>query len=982
MSSFALCSNDLERLFGELVEDVSRHADKKELLAFRCIVPSASVKMWLKVALCERGLNPLAAEILVLDEAFSRKIPSRGALLPLLISFLETSQKEERGQAFFKALGEEGFLSKERIFSFAKKYLIHFAQVAFFDEAEWFKKKGLESFGEAFSKILQKPKIQALQAPTFLFGFSSLHAGALTILLRTFNVKRLYLLSPSMLFWGDQCSDNEIRSLLKKSNSRTFEEAFMPYLLDRQKFLANSGRIGREFLNLLEDLDLPVKASYSIPELFFSESPYCDLLPNDGVEKKQGEPTLLDYLKADLLLLVGTREKPQEVKKDDSIEIHAAYTPVREVEALKEALSRYFGNISLKPASILVLATDLQQYRAAFEEVFGGKEKLYQIWGDSSVSSMLRLVFGFLFSQGGKKDVLKLVRHEEFLKSFGFALEDKEELIGFLERSGFSSWRESTRRRYLEKRGIPSTQHPQTFEQMYNQEVQMLFQEESLIKQPFLSFFAKIHAWLLRVEEASPLPLHEDELQPMRVWHELLKRLFEPFMQEDGSFYSVEKALLRLSGYAQEAHLPFSEAESLFFAEVEKGLLTQGGINAPIIVGKLGSFQPFPAEVVAILGAEEGSLPHEEENPLEYLEKLPPRLYPSSKLFEQYAFIEAILSAKRLFIGYQSYAFELREEVPYSPIVADLVAHLDTNLLIGGEKPSKTLFFKHSLYRKKASFNSQLCEEPIYGDKKATASVDFSEIQKAAKNPLSRYFSAQFGAIDEWEDETSIFIKNYEVKMHLEEAMLGKRTFSKREHALALQTYKEAHQEADKALKEMGIETLFCINVECVPTVKEKMYSGETLLLPCLECNGFKVQGNWKGLTRQGELLFSDTWTYELFQKWPEYIFRAYLAKKEDVLFEQAVIAVKERKIYQLPVKEPERVFASWVEFSQACYKHPFPFSQDIVKLLLKKPTVEELVVKMEKNGKIPLEKIAEYKSMWEEWACRLFSDLLLREEA
>jgi hypothetical protein len=978
------------------VKDISTHAESK-LLSFRCIVPSASLKAWLSLMLVKEGVAPLASEILVLEEALLLNGPSRRALLPHLLSFLEASQKTELGLAFLRELGEAPPLSPEKLYRCGKKHLIHFARKALLDDEAWFKKKGFESIGEAFLQIAKKTEKKERPTPTFLFGFSSLHGGALTNLLSAFNVKRLYILSPSMLFWGDQCSDTEIRSLLKKNPSEAFGEALLPYIKDRQKFLANSGLIGREFLNLLEDLDLPVEQAYRVQESLCAKAPYNDLMPKDGVEKKRDEPSLLDHVKTDLLLLVGKRESLQAIKQDNTIEIHAAYTPVGEVEALRKSLCAFFGDRPLMPASVIVLATDLQKYLAAFEEVFGGTTTLTSVWGNAlerSRRSFLHLVFDFLLSQGGKEDFLQMVRHPQFCKSFDVPKCEKDELIRFIERSGIVSWSQAARKRYLEERSISPSTSVKTFQDMYRHEVEKFFNEEAALNPGqqfpplrFLSFFAKVDAWVQTLEDILPLPLRKDAMLPIATWVKLLRALLEPFFEEDGSFYAIEKVLFSLENFAQDAIIPFHELISLFLAEAAFSSAASLKINAPIILAEFGSFQPFPAEVVAILGAEEGSLPKEEDNALAYLEKLPPRLYPSSKLFDRYAFIEALLSAKKLFIGYQSYAFELREKVPYSPVVADLVAHLDSNFLINGEKPSQSICFKHSLSRKNGIAQCTTVYDPIFGTKKQTQHVDFSEIQKAAKNPLQRYIQDQFGAVDEWEENTSIFIKNFEVKMHLEEALLGKKIFSKRDHALALKTYEEMQHETLDVLKEMGFDSISPIHVEASPTVLFPVQSGGAFVIPSIECNGYKVQGAWKGLTSQGLLLFSETWSYELFQKWPEYVFRAFLTKTHGIPFEQVIIAIKDRKVLPMAIKDPEILFASWVEFSCLACHSPFPFSRDIVKLLLKKPALEELVAKLEgeKNGiteRMNALDIESYKGMWEEWAERLFAELLVREES
>src|SRR5690606_37849443 len=109
-------------------------------------------------------------------------------------------------------------------------------------------------------------------------------------------------------------------------------------------------------------LDLPVAELYEAPEAICSCTPYNDYVQGEGLAITSHAPKLIDFVKADLLFLVGARDAPQELSKDDSIEIHAAVTPLREVEALQEYLWMVYGEKVLQPCSVIVLVTDAKRY--------------------------------------------------------------------------------------------------------------------------------------------------------------------------------------------------------------------------------------------------------------------------------------------------------------------------------------------------------------------------------------------------------------------------------------------------------------------------------------------------------------------------------------------------------------------------------------------------------------------------------------------
>ena len=695
-------------------------------------------------------------------------------------------------------------------------------------------------------------------------------------------------------------------------------------------------------------------------------------------------PTLLDYVKVDLLFLVGARAIREKVPLDTSIEIHAAYTPLREVEAFRNALQRYYDDRPLEPASVIVLVTDMKKYRAAFEEVFGAPRLYQTLEGQelSDESSLLTLLVNFISSQGGSEQLLSLMRHEGFLRGFNVCKEEQEDISSFIEKHTFSSINKSVRKRYLEQRGIASQCEAKTLIGVYVTEIEKFFCGDLLVsKASLLSFFAALQAWLVRVEKVIDFPIDTQKIQPLSTWIRLLRVLFEPFLKDNGYFQRIEKALDAIERNDQRAFFPFYEVISLFFSELKESAQASMTLRAPILLGEFGSFQPFPVHVIAILGAEEGALPKEEENPLKYLEKLPPTLYPSSKLYERYAFIEALLSAQKLFLGYQSFAFELQEKVPPSPLIVDLLAHLDSNYEVDGKNPSEKVVWNHSLYRMNVKRGPLHASEPIFCHKKVPAFLDISDIQKTAKNPLSRYIKAQFGAFREWEENESLFIKPYEIKMHLEKSFLGKEVFSMREHSLALRSYEEAHVKMQKVLCELGFKDLTLLDIEFSPVVHQVRCEKNVIVAPELQCQCMKVRGPWKGVVKEGVFLFSETWRVELFQKWFECALRMHVSKLHELNLSSSLIIAKEKRIEALCIRDPESLLNSWVAFSEIACRMPFPFSYDITKALLKGASIDVLETKLEEE-KVVRDKIADYKSEWEKWAHRLYGELLLSEEA
>ena len=702
----AVFSNDLRQLLEVLVEDI-KISSTPSLLTASIVVPDGAIRAWLSHELSKKGVSLLRVEILLLEEALEH--PASGTqrltrfhLIPLLMSFLASPDGA--------CLPLEGVSAQAHM---ARRLRLPFALRAFLGEKGWFsKEKDAELLWqkfEAWCPLTLPGKGQPYSSsgvPLFLFGFSSLNHCLLNQLLGSPSLQCLYLLSPCMLFWGDQSSDHEMRFLLSCTSnaSRLPTEQF---LNDRHRLLANCGQIGREFMLLVEETQLQTRSMYVLPQALV-KPPYTDYLATGHIVRDNGPPTLLDHLKADLLLLVGKREAPEPLLRDRSIEIHGAPTPLREVEALLERLG---GFASLPPASVIVLVTDMSRYQAAIEQALG-RTIPYQIWGKTEKQSIItafRMVLNLLQSKGTVPDWLQLLRHPVFHVALQMTKDEAEALIQWLSdrpiRWGVS---QTQKKRYLASRAItPSTLNSTSFEQEREALLDSLVStcsednvDVSLLK-PVGNFFEFLGA----IERWWQLPVQGSAFASMDSLATLFDTVLERLVQGSTGGFDEEALKVASAAFAQisldtgSPVLLISEGIRLFYHLVDTHLSRHLlHLSKPVIVAEFGSFQPFPAQLIAVLGAHEGALPqHSEEQLLDRLDRMVPKIPASNTFFDRYAFLEAILQAENLFVTYQSYAFEVREQMPYSPVVADLFAHLDANYLIDSALPSSSLLFSHPL---------------------------------------------------------------------------------------------------------------------------------------------------------------------------------------------------------------------------------------------------------------------------------------------
>ena len=148
----------------------------------------------------------------------------------------------------------------------------------------------------------------------------------------------LFLLNPSQDYWADIPSK---RSRLKQ----TPEEQY-----DSHPLLSSLGQQGREFQALLLEQNLAID---------------LDLDTFEGVENPQ---TVLHFLQNDLL---NNEVSKHELSPDNSIQIHACHSRMREVEVLKNQLIHALEHdATLELRDIVVMSPDIQNYEPFISAVF------------------------------------------------------------------------------------------------------------------------------------------------------------------------------------------------------------------------------------------------------------------------------------------------------------------------------------------------------------------------------------------------------------------------------------------------------------------------------------------------------------------------------------------------------------------------------------------------------------------------------------
>jgi exodeoxyribonuclease V gamma subunit len=257
-----------------------------------------------------------------------------------------------------------------------------------------------------------------------LFGISSLPPLYLSLFaaLSQRIETHLFLLSPSREYFGD----------LRAARAMPASGATDPVATEGHPLLASLGRLGREFQQLLEERTQYVESERDL---------YVD----------PGTATLLHALQSDILSLRrrgagdGAAPRLTIAPGDESIAIHVAHGPMREIEVLHDQLTALLEDPQLEPHEIAVMAPDIEVYAQVIEAVFGqssGRPSIPFSVADRKTKSTHQVVDALyalldaLRSRMSASTVLDLLSLDCIRRRFGIGSEELERVRAWVEESG------------------------------------------------------------------------------------------------------------------------------------------------------------------------------------------------------------------------------------------------------------------------------------------------------------------------------------------------------------------------------------------------------------------------------------------------------------------------------------------------------------------------------------------------------------------
>ncbi|MDN0082101.1 exodeoxyribonuclease V subunit gamma [Crenobacter sp. SG2305] len=529
-----------------------------------------------------------------------------------------------------------------------------------------------------------------------LFGIASLAPMYLALVKRLAEITDvlMFALNPSEMAWGDIVDAR--RALALGENAA--DAAGHP-------LLASLGKQGRDFFDLLV-----AECANELKDLFVEPAPQ----------------TLLGRLQYDLLTLSNPQSPDYEHLamdgSDNSVEVHVAHGPMRELEILKDRLlARFAADPTLTPADVAVLTPDINTYAPFIHAVFGRRDDApslpYSV-ADRRVSREHPLLSTFAAlleladSRFEAERLLALLDCAALQRRFNLSTDELPFLRRWVRDAAIRWGRDAAHKAGL---GLPADA---AFSWRQGLDRLLL---GTVLPPELLGDGTPLFEGLLPLAGASgsladtlaALVALFDALAGLaEQWavpaspadwaarcHAAIEALFEPDDEDEAALSLLRDALAELAGDAELAG--FGQPVGLavlrdwlarrLTLSVDSGFLT-GGVTFCAMV----PMRSLPFRVLCLVGMNDGVYPRD-ERPVSFdlIARHPRRGDRSRRFDDRYLFLEALLSAREaLYLSYVGRSARSDEPLPPSALLSEL---LDCFAAMAGEGVRDTLVTAHPL---------------------------------------------------------------------------------------------------------------------------------------------------------------------------------------------------------------------------------------------------------------------------------------------
>jgi exodeoxyribonuclease V gamma subunit len=539
-----------------------------------------------------------------------------------------------------------------------------------------------------------------------IFGVSSLAPVYIEVINAISSVVDVYLfhLSPCRDYWADLASDAEV-ARKRAGSSQSDNQDLYEYYDSGNPLLASQGKLGREFVSLIYDLDIIEEEHY--------ETPAGD--------------SMLTCVQRDILDLIDhsdpTIEKTVIVEDDRSIQLHSCHSRMREVQVLHDRLLEMFErDPELKPGDILVMAPGIDEYASPIRSVFDGVEgDAYIPWsladrskrGEDLLAESFLTLFELCGGRCSAPDVVSFMETGAVMRRFQ------------IDEDGVA-----TIRKWIGESGIRwglNLEHRQEFGRDIDEEHSWSFGVNRL----FMGYFMGDSPDL--VHGISPYGLISsgkgvllgrfaaflDNLNKTReqlaserspaLWVELLLKMLDDYYdpgnidEEQQAIFTLREGICALDEDCQRAG--FTRAVSLSVIRTWLGETLampssgQAFLSGRVTFCNMVPMRSVPFAVICLLGMNDTDYPRTQSTVgFDLMAQNPLRGDRNRRDDDRYLFLEALISTRKVF--YVSWlGRNQRDNSPRPPsvVVADLIDYLDRSFVSASDIPFKAPVTEHPL---------------------------------------------------------------------------------------------------------------------------------------------------------------------------------------------------------------------------------------------------------------------------------------------
>ena len=531
-----------------------------------------------------------------------------------------------------------------------------------------------------------------------------------------------FLLNPCREYWADILSEKEIKKIRSK-DPRVSENIEWYHLSKGNRLLSSLGTLGRNFFEVIAELDCEFHESYEEPvEQSILACIQSDILLLRDREKTATKGSTSEELEKILTSGSGV-EAIRFSEQDTSIQVHSCHSPMREIEVLHDNLLDMFEeDPELLPKDIIVMAPDIEAYAPYIHAVFDAQTdnalRIPFSVADQSSRKQNRMIDGFFTlieladSRFEADKILELLSFRGIKERFGLVEADIKTIEYWIEdtnvrwgmdadsrvQHGLPGFSENTWQAGLDRLLLGYAMTGDNKDMFHG--ILPFDNIEGSVAQVFGRFLEFIDR-LFASTKTLLIP------RKLGDWQQILLNLVDLFFLPDESGERELQLLRNLLGefadkekYSEfEERVELEVIRSYLHSQLQEKSYGTGFLTGGVTFCAMLPMRSIPFKVMCLIGMNHDAFPRDFQ-PLNFdlITRYPKLGDRSRRNDDKYLFLESILSArKRLYISYVGQDIQDNSPIPPSVLVSELLDTIENSFEYPGKRIQEYIVKTHRL---------------------------------------------------------------------------------------------------------------------------------------------------------------------------------------------------------------------------------------------------------------------------------------------